>query len=459
MNAHGSSVRSGPAAPRSVEEAIDDLVTMALRKGGTDVHVEDVVDGAATMLRRTMLDLTTTQEDLTEALIANQDRLLAMRALAQINVQGVASDETVGLLLDKALDLTGSSLILLFDERQATTAVGDTAALDDDVAIAVGLLSEASGDPLHPTAVGRVMISALDPDGEAERYVVFFRPTGCPFSTVDIPLVEAITSALGVMLAFTELHRREMRQAAVEREHQIASALAQSVIDDEAPRSEVIDTFAKTVPAAITGGDFYVFTETDGRLWFAVGDVAGKGLPAAMLMMRAVGACRAAFLIRGGSTIEHAFQLIEDELFEHLERAGLFVTMVVGVAESDGRTVSLANAGHSPVVHVHGDDADLVLATAPPVGVIRHRSPATSTFALDDADCLILGSDGLPEQCAPSGELFGYDRFVDLCTGLGRRSTSGAGQTIFETVDAFADGCPASDDSTLVILKRPGGAS
>ncbi|MCK2037537.1 serine/threonine-protein phosphatase [Microbacterium sp. SSW1-49] len=439
----------GRAQPSSIEEAMDLLARQAMKP------CEDGDVGRALDLVRAELDrMGTVQVELTEALIASQDRVHAMKALAQINVQGVASDATIGLLLEKALTLTDASLVFVFTRSGLVATAGDTTRVDSCVELATQTLAHASQGLLWSTPDDGAMVGALDPDGATERYVGFFRPDGHAFSTVDIPLVEAIVSALGVMLAFNELHQHELAQAAVEREHQLASALAQSVITDQPPVSPRIDIFARTTPASLTGGDFYVFGQTDGSIWFAVGDVAGKSLPAAMLMTRAVAACRIAFLANHDASVVEAFSRIEDELFDHLDDVGLFITMVVGVVDEAQRTVSLVNAGHSPVVVVRDGETQFVPASVPPVGVVRNRVPRTETVFLDHDDCVILGSDGLAEQSDPRGELFGYDRFRALCEQTYELPTAQLGEAIFDAVDAFAKGSPVSDDATLVVFKR-----
>jgi serine phosphatase RsbU (regulator of sigma subunit) len=271
-----------------------------------------------------------------------------------------------------------------------------------------------------------------------------------------MPLLESVVSALGVMLAFTELHERELHQAAVERDHNLASALAQSVITDRPPHSASIDVFAKTVPAALAGGDFYVFGQTDGLIWFAVGDVAGKGLPAAMLMTRAVAACRVAFLAHRDASVADVFARIEDELFDHLDDAGVFITMAVGVIDEQAHSVALANAGHSPVLIVRDTEAECIGASVPPLGVIRGRVPTVATFSLGANDCLVIGSDGLAEQSDPEGRLFGYDRFRDFCVAEHAAPTATFGERVFAAVNEFGAGGTVSDDSTLVVLKVAG---
>lgn len=442
--------------PTCVEEAIELLVECAGagrdEAGGTWTDI----GRAESLLRSEFHSMQMLQGQLAEALIASQDRIHAMEVLAQINGPGIASGETIGLILERALTLTQAALVLFLHADVVVTAVGDRALVDSCVELVRTGIAESPEVPLRSLAGDTVMVGALRTDSVEPRSVVFLRPPDRPFSTVDIPLVESIVSVVRVRLAFNELHQRELEQAAIEREHHLASALAQSVIEDLPPKSTTLDVAAQTIPAAVTGGDFYVFGKADGEIWFAVGDVTGKGLPAAMLMTRAVAACRVAFLAHRDLSVVDVFARIEDELFEHLDEAGVFITLAVGVAGERDRVVSLVNAGHSPIVVVGAAGARFIPASVPPVGVIRHRVPLVVSMNLDCEDAVILGSDGLAEQRGAQGELFGYERFRTLCESVRGRPAASMCDEIFETVRAFAGENPPSDDATLVVFTRNG---
>ena len=444
-------VGGATAVPDSVESALDVLTAAATGARGTETA--DRVALAERVVRDALAELRSTQLALTEALIASQDRQLAVEALARINLRGAASDDTLSLLLDRALSITDSQQVLLFENGEVALVRGDASDLDAHARLVRDAVESAPDDAVRAVASDTAVVGVLDPEGESEQHIAFFRSADHPFSTLDVPLIEAIVSAIGIMLAFRELHRHEFERAAVEREHQLASVLAQSVISTEPPPSAGVDIYARTVPAALTGGDFYVFGRSAGAIWFAVGDVAGKGLPAAMLMTRAVAACRIAFLTRPDDSVVDVFHRIEDELFDHLDDVGVFITLAVGVIREDTGEVSLVNAGHSPVVLV-GADTESVKASVPPLGVLRGRVPRVWTTVLTPDDALVIGSDGLAEQTDPAGEQFGYDRFTGLCASARGRDSTAFGELVFETVDLFARGAAPSDDATLMVVRQ-----
>ncbi len=440
-----------PRFNRSMDEALDELTSAARR--AAEPGAAERIALAERVMRDAIAEMQSTQTALTEALIASQDRQAAVEALSRINLRGAATDDTLSLLLDRALTLTDSVQILFLEGDRVAVARGDEKSLEEHARIVGQSLASAPVEGVRAVASGAAVIGVLDPDGEVEQYIAFFRDAERPFSTTDIPLIETITSTIGIMLAFRELHRHEFERAAVAREHQLASILAQSAISTEPPAARGVDIYARTVPAALTGGDFYVFGRSASAIWFAVGDVAGKGLPAAMLMTRAVGACRVAFLAGPGVSVTDVFQRIEEELFDHLDDVGVFITLVVGVVDETTGEVSLVNAGHSPVVRVDAG-VETVGAGVPPLGIVRGRVPRVWSAALNPGDALVIGSDGLVEQVDPQGAQFGYDRFSQLCVEASRRSSSAFGDMVFDVVRHFAAGAAPSDDATLMVVRR-----
>lgn len=438
-----------PLGDASLEVALDALVS-ASSSSASEGERRQISD-AAHALRTGIFELLTTQIALTEALIASQDRQLAVEALSRLNLRGTATDDTLALLLDRALAITGSRQALLIENRSIVLVRGETGVSDDHVALVLGSIADGPLDTFRAAAADTLAVGALDPEGEIERHVAFIRPRETPFSTPDVPLIEAIVSAMGIMLAFRELHRHEFERMAVEREHQVASVLAQSVIAAETPVADGLDIFARTVPAALTGGDFYVFGQSSDTIWFAVGDVAGKGLPAAMLMTRAVAACRIAFLMHAEDSLLEVFRRVDDEMYGHLDDAGVFITLVIGVADTRTGEVRLVNAGHSPVVAVVDGVAEFIRSSVPPLGIVPGRIPRVSDVRLAEGDRLLVGSDGLTEQTDPRGEMFGFERFLRL-SARGAADTDAFGDQIFAAVRDFAAGEAASDDATLVML-------
>jgi serine phosphatase RsbU (regulator of sigma subunit) len=189
-------------------------------------------------------------------------------------------------------------------------------------------------------------------------------------------------------------------------------------------------------PAQQVGGDFFqVLPAGEGGLLVVVGDVAGKGLPAAMLVSVLVGAVRAT------ADHTHSPEEILSSLNERLvgRGGGGFSTSLAAHIAANGK-VTIANAGHlSPYL----DGIEMELPGALPLGVMSGAHYETKHFHLAPGSRLTFYSDGVVEAQNPLGELFGFDRARDIST---QRAA-----TIVETAKQFGQ----EDDITVVTIARP----
>ncbi len=449
--------------PDAVTSAIDGPVLALLRAAGSSaptigrdgtVSADDaIVDAvsAAERVLRTVRRLDQSQVRLTEALVESHDRMAALRALIAVPVNSLDHTEALTAMLSEALELTDSDCAVLITTSDFLI-VGDDAvgaALRRRM-VPPELLRR---EPLPIEFPGGAAVVAALSDGDGWATLGLARSTGGQYSTGDLELVDAVVAATDKLLTLTAMYHRDIAQASIEREHQLASGLAQAVLPTEPPRLDGLEIFATVQPAAVSGGDFIVFSERDGVLWFAAGDVAGKGLPAAVVMTKAVSAARVAFYRYDEDDAAAALDAIADELFDYLSDTGLFITLVVGAHRPGSGVATICNAGHSPVLLLDGETARAIPPSTPPVGVIRGRPGRNHCVPMAAGEVLVLGSDGLSEQQNPEGELFGYDRFESAVLNRSSRPLAELGESVIAEVTAFAGGTPASDDRTLVLLR------
>ena len=412
----------------------------------------DAID-AVNEVRRAIHDIYAAQDEIAGALVRSQDDLLALRALTQVNVGTLGVFESFEDLLRESRDLTSSDVVALLDDRLMQSSGGRGA----DSAAFAELLLEAADIPgdLEPRLArgGHAVVAPLVTPGGGVRVLAFLRVAGPVYSTGDLRLIRAAVAAATMRFTLTRLHLLEIKRATFEREHEVASSLAQAVFSQPAPVLAGVDVFSDTLPASLAGGDFFAFAVVDGVIWFTVGDVAGKGLPAAMVMTRAVSAARVAFLTHPDDDAAGAMLAMGAELYDYLDDVGLFVTMVIGAYRPATGILHLCNAGHSPVMLVRHGAITLVPASIPPLGVLPAPTGRTVRFDLEAGDALVLGSDGLAEQENPRGVMLGYDRLGEVCAELPGASAARLGHHILDAVTTHADGAPFSDDRTLVILR------
>ena len=212
-----------------------------------------------------------------------------------------------------------------------------------------------------------------------------------------------------------------------------------------------VDTATCYRPAMWVGGDYCDLWQLhDGRLAVCVADVAGKGLPAAMVMSNLQATLRATM----------AFSTDLREVMDHVNRRlrestpdDMFVTMFLGLySPSDGK-LAYANAGHMPPMKVlsGAGAAPLGEATGPPIGVIDTPFE-TAAFRLEPGAGLVLVTDGITEAESPTEELFGLDRLEQVLAG-GKFTTAGQmAQFVVDAADAFRGHAPQGDDVTVLAL-------
>ena len=241
--------------------------------------------------------------------------------------------------------------------------------------------------------------------------------------------------------------------AARQREHEIAMAahVQKRLLPAHAPSIPGYDCFAVTVPSQVVGGDFHDWIELPGGNWgIAVGDVAGKGVPGAILMASVRTALRA--------QAEHIYAL--DRIMDHVNKGLVcdtdtaeFVTLFYGVLDSRARRLTYCDAGHEPPILIRGGQVSRLVAGGPLLGVYDEAEFAYEGVDLRPGDALIIFSDGACDATNFKGERFGRERLLD---SIKRNAVYGAQRAVEEIqwdIRRFIGLAPPSDDMTLMVIK------
>jgi sigma-B regulation protein RsbU (phosphoserine phosphatase) len=202
------------------------------------------------------------------------------------------------------------------------------------------------------------------------------------------------------------------------------------------------------------GGDLYeVLNLGDGRIFVAVGDVSGKGIPAALFM--AVTTTLLRTLARHHAEPADILQQVNNSLSVQNPR-GMFVTMLCMIIDLKTNTITCANAGHpSPVLLRSGSEPRMVLnSTAMVAGIMADIEIGSESLRLEPGDSLLTYTDGVTEAFSPSGELFGDERLLEAVRGKVCMNAKDSASITLNAVRAHANGCPQSDDITVLTLRR-----
>ncbi len=238
--------------------------------------------------------------------------------------------------------------------------------------------------------------------------------------------------------------------------------LARQVQMDLLPPADLsfssVDVAARCIPAWQVGGDFYdVFSTGDGHMAIVVGDVSGKGLPAAVVVGLLLGAVRASSWMGGGREHEVSSGRLSELLRTRtsLER---FASMFWCYYEPESRILRYVNAGHLPPLVVKRSAAgklefERLQEGGPVLGVLPQADYQQGKSTLCAGDLLVMYSDGVVEATNSSYEQFGEERLLTVIQEHAARPSAEIRDAILLDVHSFLDGVPAQDDLTLVVTR------
>jgi sigma-B regulation protein RsbU (phosphoserine phosphatase) len=244
---------------------------------------------------------------------------------------------------------------------------------------------------------------------------------------------------------------REKRR--MEEELIAAQRVQNNLLPHELPRLPGVDLAAVYVPCLAVGGDCYdALVLPDGQLGVALGDIAGKGLTAAMMMAN----LQALFRVeaRRGSA-PHEVVAAMSRLFYESTEAHQFATFFYGILDAATGRLRTCSAGHEPLILIRADGTqDEAPLGGPLLGIFPDLSYVTTEVALEVGDLCAVYSDGITEQFDASGAFYGRDRLVDVLRSARDRSAAELVDAVCASVRRFAGETPAADDLTLLVLRR-----
>ena len=252
-----------------------------------------------------------------------------------------------------------------------------------------------------------------------------------------------------------EIKNTSAEKASIERELYVARDIQMSMVPrifPPFPEREDIDLFASMTPAKEVGGDLYDFFVENECLYFCIGDVSGKGVPASLFMAVTRNLFRV--IAQQGNSPEEIAKSINHALSAENDQ-GMFVTMFIGKVNLKTGELTYCNCGHNPpVVCEPGKEArflpmqyvNLALGTWDGFEFQGERIPDIREWKI------LLYTDGLNEAENPRYELFGNDRLIQLMNGVSQLDAEGIIQMLQEEVERHRSGASPNDDLTLLSL-------
>ena len=208
-------------------------------------------------------------------------------------------------------------------------------------------------------------------------------------------------------------------------------------------------------PAREVGGDLYDFALLDdSHLFFYIGDVSDKGVPASLIMAMTMTLMKRASL-EPGVTPAGILQQTNRILSEGNENV-MFVTLFVGILNFKTGELAFSNAGHNPpvILRANGECTFLTLPDGLVLGVMADTEYVDATMILDRGDTIVTYTDGVTEAMNPKKELYSDPRLLETAAGLKGQTVDNMVAAIFASVTAHAAGAPQSDDIAVLVVQR-----
>ena len=274
------------------------------------------------------------------------------------------------------------------------------------------------------------------------------------FKADDLDLMVAVAGQAAMSYESTRLLASHVEKQKQDAEMDIARNVQHALLPEEMPECEGYEFFASYEAAQAVGGDYYDVIELpDGRIVLAFGDVAGKGVPASLVMSRLSSAVRN--IVEYVEDPAEAVARINDHMCAKAVE-GRFVTFVLVVLNPVDHTFSVVNAGHmSPMIRrAAGEIEEIDESTVGvPVGVVEGFPFQAAECSLGPGDCVVIYTDGVSEAMNQESELYGLEHLRDFV-----RQSSGRvlelGPALREDVRRHADGRPQNDDITVMVFGR-----
>ena len=251
-----------------------------------------------------------------------------------------------------------------------------------------------------------------------------------------------------------ELKEATSKQAAIESELHIASDIQMAMLPKEFPHRQDMEIYGSVTPARTVGGDLYDFFIRDDRLFFCIGDVSGKGVPAAMVMSVTGSLFRT--LADGESNPGVIMNALNRSLVSRNDSL-MFVTLFIGILEPDGH-LTYCNAGHDAPIVVLPDGSTRQLEADSNVvaGVIPEYTFTQQEATLVPGSTLFLFTDGVTEAENVTHDLFGMDRTFQAAKDAAGSAPEEFVKKVTASVRTFVDGADQSDDLTMVVIRYKG---
>ncbi|WP_156291247.1 PP2C family protein-serine/threonine phosphatase [Oceanobacillus salinisoli] len=244
----------------------------------------------------------------------------------------------------------------------------------------------------------------------------------------------------------------------LQREIKLAQNIQMKLLNGDKPKIESGEVSGVSIPARLIGGDYYDFyLLPNGKLRIVIGDVMGKGIPAAMLMILTRGAFRSASESTKGPG--ETLTAMNKALYADLRALGSFVTVLCAEWDPETDTLTYANAGHSLpiVIENDGDLREIPKVKGVMLGGLPESQYNENAIHLGEESLAYFYTDGITEAVNKDGDMYKMERLQDTLIQYYSLQVNEIEESVVQALDDFTEGVPQKDDITMVLLKISNG--
>lgn len=274
------------------------------------------------------------------------------------------------------------------------------------------------------------------------------------FSARQVELLEIFAEHVASAITNARLHEQERQQARLDYEIELAREIQRAALPAPELRGVGFEAVGVNVASDVVGGDYFdYFERSDGQIGFALVDVAGHGISAA-LMMQAV---RSAIRFTVDSTRSPAILLQRiARLLHESTPANKFVAMVLARLDPETGKLAYANGGHIPPIRVGKSGPQMLASTGFILGAFANSKYGGEEIQLEPGDLLVFYTDGLTELTNPAGEEFGVERLIELVEQHREEPLERIISAVRAVARRFRKGERRADDITLMLVRWTG---
>lgn len=272
------------------------------------------------------------------------------------------------------------------------------------------------------------------------------------FGKVDLSFLDAISDHMAIAMENATLHLAMVEKQRMERELQLGREIQGALLPAPPQDVEGVAIAARNIPCYEVGGDYYDFLPLpNDDLGIVIGDVSGKGVSAALIMSSVQAALRVAAPIESDPAM-----LVSrlDALVFSATHGRKYVTFFYGRYTPSTGVLRYVNAGHNPPFVVDDGRITTLASTGKPIGLLPGSRYESATITVPPGATLVLYTDGLNEAANTRDEELGNTRLAALVHRESQGELASMPVRVLDAITAFEAGAPATDDKTIVVVRR-----